>query len=115
MEGISWEEAYSAIAERVGELSALPEEVLALTDTHAINEELFLLQKLLKDIFSSDNIFCPLPTWEQSESEFFINTLITTDNTPNRAGALALKIKTGWTTSLKVRDAALTLSSVFVL
>ena len=62
LEGISWEEAYSAIAERVGDLSALPEEVLALTDTHASNEELFLLQKLLKDIFSSDNIFCPLPT-----------------------------------------------------
>ena len=68
-------------------------EVIALTDTHASNEELFLLKKLLKDGFLSDNVFCPLPKWEQIESEFFINTLITTDKTPNRAGALALKIK----------------------
>ena len=34
-----------------------------------------------------------MPKWEQIESEFFINTLITTDKSPNRAGALALKIK----------------------
>jgi len=93
LEGISWEKAYGAIAERIRELKPLPQEVLALTDTHASNEELFLIQKLLKDGFSSENIFCPFPTWEQSESDFFINTLITTDKTPNRAGALALQIK----------------------
>ena len=34
-----------------------------------------------------------MPKWEQIESELFINTLITTDKTPNRAGALALQIK----------------------
>ena len=93
LEGISWEKAYGAIAERIRELKPLPQEVLALTDTHASNEELFLIQKLLKEGFSSENIFCPFPTWEQSESDFFINTLITTDKTPNRAGALALHIK----------------------
>ena len=93
LEGISWEKAYGAIAERIRELKPLPQEVLALTDTHASNEELFLIQKLLKKGFSSENIFCPFPKWEQSESDFFINTLITTDKTPNRAGALALHIK----------------------
>ena len=93
LEGISWEKAYGAIAERIRELKPLPQEVLALTDTHASNEELFLIQKLLKKGFSSENIFCPFPKWEQSESDFFINTLITTDKTPNRAGALALQIK----------------------
>jgi len=93
LEGISWEKAYNAIAERIRELKPLPQEVLALTDTHASNEELFLIQKLLKEEFSSENIFCPFPTWEQSESDFFINTLITTDKTPNRAGALSLQIK----------------------
>ena len=93
LEGISWEKAYGAIAERIRELKPLPQEVLALTDTHASNEELFLIQKLLKEGFSSENIFCPFPAWEQSESDFFINTLITTDKTPNRAGALALQIK----------------------
>ena len=93
LEGISWEKAYGAIAERIRELKPLPQEVLALTDTHASNEELYLIQKLLKEGFSSENIFCPFPKWEQSESDFFINTLITTDKTPNRAGALALQIK----------------------
>ena len=93
LEGVSWGEAYGAIVKRVKELKPFPHEVLALTDTRASNEELFLLQKLLKEGFSSDNIFCPLPKWGQSESDFFINTLITTDKTPNRAGALALKIK----------------------
>ena len=93
LEVISWEKAYGAIAERIRELKPLPHEVLALTDTHASNEELFLIQKFLKEGFSSDNIFCPLPRWEQSESDFFINTLITSDKTPNRAGALALHIK----------------------
>ena len=93
LEGISWEKAYGAIAERIRELKPLPHEVLALTDTHASNEELFLIQKFLKEGFSSDNIFCPLPRWEQRESDFFINTLITSDKTPNRAGALALHIK----------------------
>jgi len=93
LEGISWEKADGAIAERIRALKPLPQEVLALTDTHASNEELFLIKKLLKEGFSSENIFCPFPTWEQSESDFFINTLITTDKTPNRAGALALQIK----------------------
>lgn len=93
LEGVSWGEAYGAIVKRVKELKPFPHEVLALTDTRASNEELFLLQKLLKEGFSSDNIFCPLPKWGQSESDFFINTLITTDKTSNRAGALALKIK----------------------
>jgi len=93
LEGVSWKEAYGAIIRRVKELKPFPHEVLALIDTHASNEELFLMQKLLKEGFSSDNIFCPLPKWEQPESDFFINTLITTDKTPNRAGALALQIK----------------------
>ena len=93
LQNISWDDAYRAIAERISEMEPTGNEVIALTDTHASNEELFLLKKLLKDGFLSDNVFCPLPKWEQIESEFFINTLITTDKTPNRAGALALKIK----------------------
>ena len=90
---ISWDEAYSAIAERICEMDPTGKEVIALTDTHATNEEIFLLKKLLKDRFLSNNIFCPFPNWEQIESELFINTLITSDKTPNRAGALALQIK----------------------
>ena len=93
LQDISWEEAYRAIADRIKEMEPTGKEVIALTDTHATNEELFLLKKLLKQKFLSDNVFCPLPKWEQIESELFINTLITTDKTPNRAGALALQIK----------------------
>jgi len=93
LQNISWQEAYRAIAERISEMKPNGKEVIALTDTHATNEELFLLKKLLKEKFLSDNIFCPLPKWEQIDSELFIKTLITTDKTPNRAGALALQIK----------------------
>ncbi len=93
LQHISWDDAYRAVAERISEMEPTGNEVIALTDTHASNEELFLTKKLLKDVFLSDNVFCPLPKWEQRESEFFINTLITTDKSPNRAGALALQIK----------------------
>ena len=93
LQDISWEEAYRAIADRIKEMEPTDKEVIAFTDTHATNEELFLLKKLLKQKFLSDNVFCPLPKWEQIESELFINTLITSDKTPNRAGALALQIK----------------------
>ncbi len=93
LQDISWEESYRAISDRIKEMEPTGKEVIALTDTHATNEELFLLKKLLKQRFLSDNVFCPLPKWEQIESELFINTLITTDKTPNRAGALALQIK----------------------
>ena len=93
LQDITWEDAYRAIADRIKEMEPTDKEVIAFTDTHATNEELFLLKKLLKQKFLSDNVFCPLPKWEQIESELFINTLITTDKTPNRAGALALQIK----------------------
>ena len=93
LQDISWEESYRAISDRIKEMEPTGKEVIALTDTHATNEELFLLKKLLKQRFLSDNVFCPLPKWEQIESKFFINTLITTDKSPNRAGALALQIK----------------------
>ena len=68
LQDISWEEAYQAIAERISEMGPTGKEVIAFTDTHATNEELFLLKKLLKDGFLSDNVFCPLPKWEQIES-----------------------------------------------
>ena len=91
-EGISWEEAYRTISGRVNEIMPMPDEVLTLTDTAASNEELFLIKKLLKNCFNSENIFCPLPNWEQNESDYFINTIITSDKTPNRAGALVHEI-----------------------
>ncbi len=92
LEVISWEEAYSAISNSINEILPTSNEVLALTDTHASNEELFLMKRILNKKFSSNNVFCPLPSWEQIESNYFINTIITSDKSPNRAGAIANEI-----------------------
>ena len=92
LESILWGEAYGAISNRINEMLPTSSEVLALTDTHASNEELFLLKSILNKKFSSDNVFCPLPSWKQIESNYFINTIITSDKSPNRAGALANQI-----------------------
>jgi len=102
LEGILWEEAYSAIYERINAMSPNPNEVLAITDTSASNEELFLIKRLFRKNFSSENVFCPLPNWEQIESDFFINTIITSDKSPNRAGALANEI-IGYDKSTKIK------------
>ena len=92
LEGVLWKEAYGVISENVKKLSLNSSEVIAITDTHASNEELFLIKKFIKEVFNSENVFCPLPNWEQIESDFFINTIITSDKSSNRAGALANEI-----------------------
>ena len=84
---ISWENAFSAIREKISELQPTSNEVIGLVDTHASNEELYLFKKLLKKGFDSDQLFFPDLEWEQPVSDFFINSLITSDKSPNRAGA----------------------------
>ena len=56
--------------------AATGKEAIALTDTHATNEEMFLLKKLLKDVFLSDHVFCPLPEWEQIERTYLSTPLL---------------------------------------
>ncbi len=90
---ISWENAFSAIQEKVSELQPTSNEVIGLVDTHASNEELYLFKKLLKEGFDSDQLFFPDLEWEQPVSDFFINSLITSDKSPNRAGARMLGLK----------------------
>ena len=90
---ISWENAFSAIREKISELQPTSNEVIGLVDTHASNEELYLFKKLLKEGFDSDQLFFPDLEWEQPVSDFFINSLITSDNSPNRAGARMLGLK----------------------
>jgi len=92
-ESVTWTQAYEKLGEMVGFSDILPEEVVAITDTHSNNEELFLLKQLLEQGFGSDQIFFPLNSWEQPQSDFFINTLITSDKTPNRTGAIELQLK----------------------
>ena len=93
LQEISWEEAFNAISEKIKELQPSSTEVLGLVDTHASNEELHLFKKLLKQGFGSDLLCFPEPDWEQPVSDFFIDSLITSDKTPNRAGARLLGLK----------------------
>ena len=90
---ISWENAFSAIREKISELQPTSAEVIGLVDTHASNEELYLFKKLLKEGFDSEQLFFPDLEWEQPISDFFINSLITSDKSPNRAGARMLGLK----------------------
>ena len=90
---ISWENAFSAIQEKISELQPTSNEVIGLVDTYASNEELYLFKKLLKEGFDSDQLFFPDVEWEQPVSDFFINSLITSDKNPNRAGARMLGLK----------------------
>ena len=90
---ISWENAFSAIREKISELQPTSAEVIGLVDTHSSNEELYLFKKLLKEGFDSDQLFFPDLEWEQPVSDFFINSLITSDKSPNRAGARMLGLK----------------------
>jgi NADH-quinone oxidoreductase subunit G len=93
LQEISWEEAFNAISEKIKELQPSSTEVLGLVDTYASNEELYLFKKLLKQGFGSDLLCFPEPDWEQPVSDFFIDSLITSDKTPNRAGARLLGLK----------------------
>jgi len=93
LQEISWEEAFNAISEKIKELQPSSTEVLGLVDTYASNEELYLFKKLLKQGFGSDLLCFPEPDWEQPLSDFFIDSLITSDKTPNRAGARLLGLK----------------------
>ncbi|MDP6330945.1 MAG: molybdopterin-dependent oxidoreductase [SAR324 cluster bacterium] len=93
LQEISWEEAFNAISGKIKELQPSSTEVLGLVDTHSSNEELYLFKKLLKQGFGSDLLCFPEPDWEQPVSDFFIDSLITSDKTPNRAGARLLGLK----------------------
>ncbi len=90
---VSWEDIYGALRDRIQELSPPSSEVLALTDTHSSNEELFLVDRFMKSVFESDNTFFPLRSWTHPETEYSIDSLITTDKSPNQAGAIALGLR----------------------
>lgn len=89
----SWEQAYDALKYNINELAVQSNEVIALTDTRASNEELYLLKKLLHDCFQTDAVFFPLRKWSQPKTDYFIDSLITTDKSPNQAGATALNLQ----------------------
>jgi NADH-quinone oxidoreductase subunit G len=90
----SWDAIEKAVAHRLQEIGASGAQVLGLTDTHATNEELFLLKQLLAEGFGSDQLYFPYRPGAQQEkpprhlADTFVYTLITTDKSPNTAGAL---------------------------
>lgn len=90
LQPISFEQAYQALAERISTLNPGAGGALVLTDTNASNEALFMFRKFAQDGLGAEQVYCPMPDWQQPESDFFINSLITTDKTPNRAGAREL-------------------------
>ena len=90
LQPVSFEQAYQALAERISTLNPGAGGALVLTDTNASNEALFMFRKFAQDGLGAEQVYCPMPDWQQPESDFFINSLITTDKTPNRAGAREL-------------------------
>jgi len=92
----SWDAVYQAMGARLKELGAKGAQVVGLADTHATNEELFLFYTLLKEGYGGATAFYPHREGRQQEQppkllqDTFLYTLITTDKSPNTAGAKAL-------------------------
>jgi NADH-quinone oxidoreductase subunit G len=87
-----WGRIYQAMKSKIDALAPAANEVVAITDTHASNEELYLLKKMMGDVFDSNRVFFPLRPWSQPNTNYFIDSLITSDKSPNRAGAIALDL-----------------------
>ena len=104
LQPVSFEQAYQALAERISTLNPGAGGALVLTDTNASNEALFMFRKFAQDGLGAEQVYCPMPDWQQPESDFFINSLITTDKTPNRAGARELGL-TGVTDTAELATA----------
>jgi len=92
---VGWQAVYDALAARLKELGAAGEQVVGLSDTHASNEELALFTRLLAEGLGGAKGFYPHVDGRQQEEpprveiDPFIYTLITTDKSPNTAGAKA--------------------------
>ena len=88
-----WDEVFTALAQRLKEIGATGDQALALCDTHATNEEMAALQRLMSEGFGGGAVLFPLVPGTQQEQpthpveDDFIFTLITTDKSPNGAGA----------------------------
>jgi NADH-quinone oxidoreductase subunit G len=92
----TWDAVYQALSARLKEIGASGAQAVALADTHATNEELFLLSTLLKVGFGGGATYFPLVQDKQEEQppahlkDTFVFSLIMTDKSPNTAGAKAL-------------------------
>ncbi|MFI5401044.1 MAG: molybdopterin-dependent oxidoreductase, partial [SAR324 cluster bacterium] len=92
----AWDAVYQALGARLKELGATGAQAVGLADAHASNEELFLFSTLLKEGFGGAAAYFRAVEGKQQEQppaylkDTFLFTLITTDKSPNTAGARAL-------------------------
>ena len=116
----AWDALYEALGARLKELGAKGAQVVGLADTHASNEELFLFSQLLNTGFGGAAVYFRAVEGKQQEQppphvkDAFLYTLITTDKSPNTAGARALGL-TGDATGKKVVSALRDAKVVLVL
>lgn len=92
-EALPWEDAWNHLLEQIKTLAPTADQVMALTDTQASNEELYLLKKLLKTGWNSEKIYYPQVESHEETTEYFIDSLITTDRSPNQRGAALLGLQ----------------------
>ena len=90
LEPAGWEAVYEAMANKIEEISAEGDAVLGIADTHATNEEMYLLKKLLADCFGGARAYFPFRPGTEPQTDRFLYTLITTDKSPNTQGAQAI-------------------------
>ena len=85
-----------AVMQRIKALNTKPTEILAISDTHATNEELFMLRTLMEQGFGQPQVFFPFVRGKSEQSppkqtiDPFIYNLLTTDKSPNTLGASLL-------------------------
>ena len=84
-----------AVLAKIEEIKPKPSEILALSDSQATNEELFMLRTLMQQGFGQSTVFFPFTEGKPTETapndcDPFIYNLITTDKSPNTMGASTL-------------------------
>lgn len=96
LQRVSWKAVESALRDRIAEIAPTGKQAVALADTYATLEELFLLREWMSEGFGGAQVFFPLVRGVQQEepsrhvADDFIYTLITTDKSPNTQGARLL-------------------------
>ncbi len=110
----------TALLERIKELQPPPTEILAISDSAATNEELFMLRTLMQQGFNQSVVFfpfCPGKTAiapPKNHPDPFIYTLLTTDKSPNTTGASLLGLVPD-PNGNKILDAAKKASVIWIL
>ena len=94
LEEVSWNEAFDTTAKGIQKIKN--NEIGAIGSPHATNEECYLFNKLIKNVFNIKNdIECIVPSWEADD------LLIKKEKAANPQGAREFGVKTNDTSSVK--------------